>query len=87
MSYRSFINTRSLLVLLACASALLGPWWLPLTCMVILAVLYPSWEILIVGLLIDLAWLPIESVSLPLFTIAGIVLVWIFVPLRRKFLT
>lgn len=40
-----------------------------------------------IGLLIDLTWLPAEGISLPLFTIGGIVLVWIFMPLRRQFLT
>ncbi|PIR84067.1 hypothetical protein COU18_01520 [Candidatus Kaiserbacteria bacterium CG10_big_fil_rev_8_21_14_0_10_51_14] len=85
MSY-PISNFRFFLVLIALSSALFAWWWIPLVCMIILSLRYSSWEVPILGLLIDVLWLPTEGISLPLFTILGIVLVWIFMPLRRQFL-
>lgn len=62
------------------------PWWVPLVCMVALALRYPAWEVLVIGLLMDLLWLPGQGFELPVFLITGIVLVWICAPLRQQFL-
>ncbi len=85
MSY-PIINIRFFLVIIALSGALFAPWWVPLLCMVFLTLRYASWEVPLIGLLIDLLWLPAEGNALPLFTIIGITLVWIFMPLRKQFL-
>jgi len=62
------------------------PWWIPLVCMVGLALRYPALEVLVIGLVMDMLWLPGESFELPVFLITGIALVWICAPLRNQFL-
>jgi len=62
------------------------PWWVPLVCMAALALRYPAWEVLVIGLVMDMLWLPGNGFELPVFLIAGIVLVWICAPLRNQFL-
>jgi hypothetical protein len=56
--------------------------------MVALSVRYRAIEVLFMGMLIDLLWLPYDSAlfSLPLFTVFAIVLVWILEPLRLEFM-
>lgn len=67
--------------------ALFAPPAVPLLAIVILAIRYPAWEVLGIGLLVDFLWLPEVSLyAPPLFTIAALALVWGFEPLRREFL-
>lgn len=74
-------------MLIGSAGALFASWWLALLCMVLLALRYPAWEVLAIGFLIDLVWLPGgDGFSIPLFTLGAIVMVWIFAPLRARFL-
>lgn len=68
------------------AGAFFLPWWVLLVCMIGLALRYPAWEVLVIGLVMDLLWLPGQGFELPVFLIAGIVLVWICAPLRNQFL-
>ena len=68
------------------AGAFFLPWWVPLVCMAALALRYPAWEVLVIGLVMDMLWLPGNGFELPVFLIAGIVLVWICAPLRNQFL-
>lgn len=80
-------KARIALALLACVSALFLPWLVPLFLMLALSVLYAAWEVPLLGLFIDLLWLPGPGhLQWPLFTIFGIVAVFLFVPLRRQFL-
>ena len=61
--------------------------WMTLACMVMLSARYYAWEVLLMGLFIDLVWVPTGiPFHLPLFTLMGILLVWGFEPLRREFI-
>lgn len=77
---------RSVIGLVGIAGAFFLPWWVPLVCMIGLALRYPAWEVLLIGLVMDLLWLPGQGFELPVFLIAGIALVWICAPLRQQFL-
>ncbi len=69
-------------------SVFILPWWIPMVCVTILALRYRAWEAILIGVLIDLAWLPsAPSIhTLPIFTIASIIIVWGLEPLRAQFL-
>lgn len=62
--------------------------WITLIASAILALLFPAWEVLFLGLFIDFLWLPSGSplAHMPLATIAAIIAVWAFDPLRQDFL-
>jgi len=79
---------RIALGILGVLGAIFAPPWILLLIMSFLAFRYPAWEVLLIGLLIDLLWLPSGPLtqSLPLFTIVALVLVWGFEPLRSEFL-
>lgn len=83
--YRNF---RYVLVSLGVVGAIVAPWFVPLAAIVLLALLYPAWEVLFIGLLVDFLWLPFGGAiqPLPLFTLAALLLVWGLEPLRREFL-
>ncbi len=66
--------------------AFFAPWWIPLACIAALALRYPAWEALFIGLLMDLLWLPGQGFEVPFFLIASIALVWMCAPLRNQFL-
>ena len=86
----SFLPAASIRIALGVAcvtAAFFAPPWITLLVMVILALRYSAWEVLFLGLLVDILWLPGLSLGvLPLFTIAGAALVWGLEPLRREFL-
>ena len=83
---------RVILASIGFLSILTGPWWAPLACMIILSIRWVAWEALAIGLLMDFTWAGSGTFSLsswhswPLFTIAAIVLLWVFEPLRRRFM-
>jgi hypothetical protein len=62
--------------------------WISALCIVVLAVRFRSWEAILLGLFVDLLWLPPDSVlhGLPLFTLGAVLIVWAFEPLRSEFL-
>ncbi len=79
---------RPTLAAIGFIGALMLPPWVPIVCIVLLAVRYRAWEAILLGALIDLTWLP-AGVSLhafPFFTIAAIIIVWGLEPLRAQFL-
>ncbi len=82
----SEIKIRIFVASVGILGAFFAPWWVPLACMVLLALRYPAWEVLFIGLVMDLLWLPGEGFEVPFFLIGGIVLVWICAPLRNQFL-
>ncbi len=84
--FPSEIKIRFFFAVIGIAGAFFAPWWVPLICMIALALRYPAWEVLFIGLVMDLLWLPGEGFEMPVFLIAGIVLVWICAPLRQQFL-
>jgi hypothetical protein len=66
-------------------SAIFLPWWIPVICIIILALRWRAWEAIFLGVFMDLLWLS-PGVGLPLFTIFAIAIVWVFEPLRNEFL-
>ncbi|KKW45112.1 MAG: hypothetical protein UY94_C0003G0011 [Parcubacteria group bacterium GW2011_GWA2_56_21] len=68
--------------------AIFFPPWVPLVCMGALALRFRAWEVIILGMLVDFLWLPSGAFfgTLPLFTIAGLILAWGLEPLRSEFL-
>ena len=86
-SLRTSNSIRPALGLFGLFCAVIAAPWMTLLVMVILALRYSAWEVLFLGLLVDILWLPGLSLGvLPLFTIAGAALVWGLEPLRREFL-
>ncbi len=68
-------------------SALFAPPWVPLIAMVLIALRFRAWEVPLMGVFMDLLWLPGSFFyPIPLFSIAAIVLVWGLEPLRNEFL-
>ena len=86
MSFLLKNKVRVSLFFLGVFAVIFAPPWVPLTLIAIAALRYAAWEALLIGLFADLVWLPAAPASLPLFTIASLVLVWGFEPLRREFL-
>ena len=84
--FPSRTSVRILIALLGTLGVLFAPWWVPLLCMIVLSLRYPAWEVPLIGLLMDLVWLPATGLELPLFLIGGILIVWICAPLRSQFL-
>lgn len=101
MLYQILNNARPILGALGILTAVVGPPFLPLMAMVLLAIRFAAWEIVAIGFLVDLLWrAPFSGgeyayggglegliAGLPLFTIIGIVLAWGLEPLRSEFLT
>ena len=81
------VNTIAVRLTLAAAGAfggiIVSPWAAALA-IVLLALLWPSWEAIVLGLCMDLFWLPPGHV--PYFTLGAIAVVWLFQPIRKEFL-
>ena len=77
-------SIRALLFALGAWGALFGPAWLPLVPMVLLSIRFSAWEVLLLGLLEDFLWMP--GTQVPWFTVAAIIIVWMFEPLRKELL-
>lgn len=88
MNISAALSVRMLLVLCAFVSAVAAPPWVPFLFALVLALRFPAWEVIILGLCIDLAWLPVHvsTEGFPLATILGIFLVWVLEPVRRELL-
>jgi hypothetical protein len=50
--------------------------------MVILALCWQAYEVLALGLVLDMFWLPPGHI--PLFTMGAVALLWLFEPLRKR---
>lgn len=78
---------RPSLAMTAILGAIFAPPWVTLICMGVLAFRYAAWEVLFLGLLMDMLWLPAGLAHpLPVFTMAGFILAWGLEPLRKEFL-
>lgn len=86
MLYRSEKTVRICVALAGFFGMLFAPWWVPLICMVLLSLRYAAWEVPIMGLCMDLLWLPGGHLTIPIFTVLGIIIVWVASPLRRQLL-
>jgi hypothetical protein len=80
-------NLRIIIALLGVIGVIALPPWVPVLCVIALSVRFRAWEAIFIGALMDFAWLPSSAFhSLPLFTIAALLIVWGFEPLRAEFL-
>ena len=75
---------RIVLSILGVYAVLFAPPWLPIVPMILLAMRFRAWEIMILGLLTDFIWTP--TLHVPLFLLASVVIVWAFEPLRKELL-
>ena len=71
----------------AFAAVFLYP-WITAICIVALSIRFRAIEAIALGALLDLLWLPHDSVltMFPLCTIVALIVVWGFEPLRLEFL-
>lgn len=72
--------------ILAFLSALFAPVWLTFILALILVILWEAWEVILLGLLIDLLYLPPEGffyIPMPA-TLLAIAVVWATIPLRKR---
>jgi hypothetical protein len=77
---------RAGLAIAAVLGALFLPWWVPALCMTLSSLRFPAWEVPLIGLFMDFLWQPADHFALPLFTIFGIIIVWVTRPLRKQLL-
>lgn len=79
---------RVIIVAIGFFSAFAGSPWITAICILALAIRYASWEAMLIGLTMDMLWLPadISLAAFPYFTIGAICAVWLFEPLRSQFL-
>lgn len=78
---------RAVLAIAGFLGAIFAPPWVTILCMGLLAFRYPAWEVLFIGILTDFLWMPPGFLHpLPIFTVAGLILVWGLEPMRKEFL-
>jgi len=79
---------RITVAVLGFLGALVAPTWVPLVCIVILSLRFRAWEGILLGVLIDLLWLPFGApfTFFPFYTVASILIVWGLEPLRLELL-
>ncbi len=65
-----------------------APSWVPLVCIVLLSLRFRAWEGIVIGLVLDLMWLPLglPYVHVPFYTLVSILIVWGLEPLRLELL-
>lgn len=81
--FRAFIGGISF------ASVLFAPPWIPLVCAGILTLRFRAWEILLMGVLIDLLYAPpggLYGIPIPA-TLTAFILLVVFEPFRQKLLS
>ena len=86
----SFSKLRVALALSCAVSALFFPWWVTLMCAFVLCLRYRAWEVVPIGVALDLMWQSDFSFSLqglPLATLTAFALLLLFEPIRRELLT
>lgn len=87
MSYLRTSTVRLLLDAVALCGVVWLPWWVAVAAMIAISILWRAWEVPLIGLSMDLMWLPGGFFHpLPFFTLLGIALAWGFEPLRSRFL-
>lgn len=79
---------RIFIALCGVLGALIAPPWVPMAAVVLLSVRWRAWEAPLIGLLIDFMWLPagFSFSALPYYTLASLAIVWLFEPIRVRFL-
>lgn len=80
-------NMRVTIALVGLLGVFLAPAYVPLACIVLLSLRFRAWEALLIGLLMDLTWLPQLGLhTLPLYTCLALAIVWVLEPLRVQLL-
>lgn len=88
-TYYRFNSLRVLLAMEGFAAVLFAPWWAVLGCVFLLCLRFQAWEVMLIGIFMDLYWSPMSlgvPETIPLATIACIVLLFGLEPLRRQLL-
>jgi hypothetical protein len=90
-TYYRFSRLRIILGVACALAAVFTPWWVVLIIAILLNLRFRAWEVILIGLFMDLYWMPFQVSflsfdSLPLATIIAIVLVFGFEPVRRQLL-
>ncbi len=82
------IAYRTSLTLLGVVAAVFFSPWVTALCIVLLAVRYRAVEAIVLGMLLDMLWLPHDTTltMLPMCTLISLLVVWGFEPLRLEFL-
>jgi hypothetical protein len=76
---------RAVLFLIALLSLFFGPWWVLLATAALVCLRYRAYEFLLLAAIADALWLPSGiGYGLPLMTIAALLILLIFEPLRRE---
>ena len=81
----SMDTLRAALGAIAFVGALVAPPWVTILALVFLCLRFRAIEAIAIGAFADMLWLP-ETLSLPLVTLAAVILVWGLEPLRLEFL-
>lgn len=63
-----------------------GPWWLLPIVGMVLSARFAAYEVPLLGILADIAWLPVYGLAIPYATLGALCLVWLFEPLRARFM-
>lgn len=86
MLLRASVLFRFACVVVGVFAIFVGPWWLlPIVC-VILSARFAAYEVPLLGVLADIAWLPVYGMAVPYATLGALCLVWFFEPLRARFM-
>lgn len=84
------MHVRAFVTGLAFAGALFASPWIPFVCAVVLAARWRAWEIIVLGVCVDLLYLPLSQTVLGFpfpATIIALALLWGFEPFRRRLIT
>jgi hypothetical protein len=78
---------RYLLFAIGVASVFFAPLWGVALVALLLSLRWRAWEVLFLGVLVDILWFPSGfAFGIPLATVLSVVLVWLFEPLRAQLL-
>ncbi len=89
-TYYRFNAVRIFLGAASFASVIFAPWWLVFFCILLLCLRFQAWEVILVGIFMDLYWMPssifTSLYALPLATLVAVLLIFGLEPLRRQLL-
>lgn len=86
-SFQQTISLRVVVGTIGLVGVFFLPWWVPIVCAVVLALRYAAFEIVVIGLLMDLTWFTADVGMYPFCAVGSVVLLWLLTPLREQWLT